>query len=137
MKTTPNYKRLILNFIFKSTFFLIIVFVVHLAILFALKKPLFDHLIILAYTVNLVLAILIYISLLFFSKRSNDYLGYIFMYGSLFKFTVFFIFFFPIYNKTLGNSKQEFLTFFLPYAACLIIEIKSLISLLNSVEKRE
>lgn len=137
MKKILNFKSLILGFATKTSIYLVLVFAVHLAILFVLEKPLFENQILLAYVVNLILAVLIFIALLFFRKKANDYLGYIFMYGSMFKFTIFFIFFYPNYNKTFGNSKQEFLTFFIPYSVCLIVEIKSLIKLLNSSEKQD
>lgn len=137
MKKIHKPKLLILDFASKTSIYLALVFAAHLAILFLLEKPLFENQILQAYIVNLLLAVLIFIALLFFRKKANDYLGYVFMYGSLFKFTIFFIFFYPNYNKTFGNSKQEFLTFFIPYSVCLIIEIKSLIRLLNSSEKQD
>lgn len=132
MKKILNFKSQILRFVSKIVIYLGLIFAVHLAILLVLEKPLFENKILLAYVVNLLLAVLIFIALLYFRKKANDYLGYIFMYGSMFKFTIFFIFFYPNYNKTFGNSKQEFLAFFIPYSVCLIIEIKSLIKLLNS-----
>ena len=137
MKKILKTNKLIINFVFKATLYSIVVFAIHLAVLAIFKKPLFEHQIILAYGVNYLLAILIFTTMLFFSKKANNYLGYIFMYGSLFKFTIFFIFFYPNYNKTSGDSKQEFLTFFIPYTLSLIIEIKSLIFLLNSSEKKD
>ena len=137
MKKILKHNNLFLRFILKTTIYLSVVFVLHIASLFYFKKPLFENQIVLAYIVNLLLAVLIFKALLFFKKRSNDYLGYIFMYGSLLKFTVFFIFFYPSYNKSVGNSKEEFLAFFTPYVVCLFIEIKSLIHLLNSSEKRD
>ena len=135
MKKTLKPKGLFIGFLFKLTLYLAIVFAIHLALLVVSKKPLFENRIVLAYLVNWTLALIIFRSLLFFRKKSNDYLGYVFMYGSFLKFTLFFIFFYPSYNKTIGNSKEEFLTFFTPYFVCLIIEIKSLIVLLNSSEK--
>ncbi len=137
MKKILNFKSLILGFVSKISIYLALVFAIHLTILLVLKKPLFENQILLAYVVNLLLALLIFIALLFFRKKANDYLGYVFMYGSLFKFTIFFIFFYPNYNKISGNLKQEFLSFFIPYLVCLIIEIKWLINLLNSPEKKD
>jgi hypothetical protein len=137
MKKILKPNNLIIAFISKTMLYLALVFATHLAILLVVRKPLFEHQIILAYSVNFLLAILVFIAMLFFSKKATAYLGYIFMYGSLFKFTIFFIFFYPNYNKTSGSSKQEFIAFFVPYLVCLILEIKSLIRLLNSSEKKD
>jgi len=137
MKKTLKPKSLFIGFLFKATLYLAFVFATHLTLLVVLEKPLFENLIVLAYLVNWALALIIFSTLLFFRKKANDYLGYIFMYGSFFKFALFFIFFYPSYNKTPGNSKEEFLTFFTPYLVCLIIEIKSLIKLLNSIENKD
>lgn len=137
MKKTLKPKSLFIGFLFKATLYLAFVFATHLTLLVVLEKPLFENLIVLAYLVNWALAFIIFRTLLFFRKKANDYLGYIFMYGSLLKFAVFFIFFYPSYNKSVGNSKEEFLAFFTPYVVCLFIEIKSLIHLLNSSEKRD
>ncbi|WKD85436.1 hypothetical protein KCTC32516_00776 [Polaribacter huanghezhanensis] len=137
MKKILKPNNLIIAFVSKTMLYLAFVLAIHLTILLVIKKPLFEHQIILTYSVNFLLAILIFIAMLFFSKKAIAYLGYIFMYGSLFKFTVFFIFFYPNYNKNSGSSKQEFITFFVPYLVCLILEIKSLIHLLNSSEKKD
>ena len=137
MKKILKSNHLFIAFIFKTSLYLMLVFAIHIAVLFVLKKALFENQIILAYGINLLLAIVIFKALLYFEKKASDYLGYIFMYGSLFKFAVFFVFFYPSYNKTIGNSKEEFLSFFIPYVVCLILEIKSLITLLNSSEKQD
>ena len=115
MKKILKTNKLIINFVFKATLYLIVVFAIHLAVLAIFKKPLFEHQIILAYGVNYLLAILIFTTMLFFSKKANNYLGYIFMYGSLFKFTIFFIFFYPNYNKTSGLKTRVSYVFYTLY----------------------
>ena len=137
MKKILKTSNLFLRFILKITTYLTIIFAIHVSILAFFKKPLFENQLLLAYLINLVLAIVIFKALLFFRKKSNDYLGYVFMYGSFFKFLLFFLFLYPKYNIKPGNSKEEFITFFVPYLICLIIEIKSLINLLNPSQKQD
>ena len=63
------------------------------------------------------------------SQFSN--LGFIFMTGSLIKFGIFFIVFYPGYKTDGDIQTLEFTSFFTPYAICLIIETYFLVKLLN------
>ena len=92
-----------------------------------------DHLTFL-YVINASIAILVY--WIFFLLRNNNkgYLGYYFLLGTFIKFFIFFIFVLPIFKDDNIVSRTEFFTFFIPYFLSLMVETKSLISLLNSEE---
>ncbi|MFB0924814.1 MAG: DUF6168 family protein [Vicingaceae bacterium] len=105
---------------------------VHLYILERIEIPLFDNKIILAYIVNIALAIFIYIGLFLLRKKQESNLGFIFMIGSFLKFGLFFLVFYPGYKLDGEIQTIEFTTFFIPYAVCLIIETFYLSRLLNN-----
>ncbi len=103
----------------------------HLLALHLLVFPLWENHFGMAYMVNGNLALVIYIILFLLRKTQEQSLGYIFMAGSLLKFGVFFLLFQPLYKEDGDMSRMEFLTFFVPYMACLILETFFLIKLLN------
>lgn len=86
------------------------------------------------YAVNASIAIFIYLTVFLLRKSSDGYLGYYFLLGTLVKFFVFFVFVLPVFKEDNIVSKTEFFTFFIPYFLSLIVETKSLISLLNVEE---
>ena len=92
-----------------------------------------DHLLFL-YAINASIAIFIYWTVFLLRNNSKDYLGYYFLLGTFIKFFIFFIFVLPIFKEDSVVSKTEFFTFFIPYFLSLMVETKSLISLLNSEE---
>ena len=87
-----------------------------------------------AYIVNFFLALIIFIILQLAKKRFVTSLGFIYMAGSLIKFTAFFIFFYPSYHADGNVGKPEFLSFFIPYAVCLAFETYYLVQMLNKAE---
>ena len=86
------------------------------------------------YSINASIAIFVYWIVFLLRKNSNEYLGYYFLLGTFIKFFVFFIFVLPIFKDDNIVSKTEFFTFFIPYFLSLMVETRSLISLLNSKE---
>jgi hypothetical protein len=111
---------------------LAIVFGIHLFILNQLHFQLYDNLIVRAYSVNLILAFLIYLSLYLLRIKYEHLLGFIFMGGSLLKFIVFFIFFYPIYREDGEVTRIEATSFLIPYLSSLVVETYYLIRLLNN-----
>ena len=91
-----------------------------------------DHLPFL-YAINASIAIFVY-WIVFLLRNNKGYLGYYFLLGTFIKFFIFFIFVLPIFKDDNIVSRTEFFTFFIPYFLSLIVETKSLISLLNSEE---
>tara|TARA_B100000768_G_C11095877_1_gene296968 strand:+ start:267 stop:638 length:372 start_codon:yes stop_codon:yes gene_type:complete len=120
--------RQLLNFHFLLFFILGISFFVHR---YSIENT--DHLPFL-YSINASIAIFVYWIVFLLRKKSNEYLGYYFLLGTFIKFFVFFIFVLPIFKDDNIVSKSEFFTFFIPYLLSLMVETKSLISLLNSNE---
>ena len=121
----------IISFSLKLFFVLGIVFGIHIFILHQLQHPIFNNLIVQAYAVNFVLAIIIYGCLYFLRKKYLDLLGFIFMAGSFLKFGVYFIFFNPYFRADGELLRLEATAFIIPYIACLIIETFYLVKLLN------
>jgi hypothetical protein len=114
----------------------------HLLLFFVLSTSFFIHKQIIGisgnlpffYAINSSIAIFIYWIAFLFRNSSNGYLGYYFLLGTLIKFFVFFVFVLPIFKDDDIVSKTEFFTFFIPYFLSLLVETKSLISLLNIEE---
>lgn len=95
----------------------------------------FENSIVLSYSVNVILAAFIFLSLYKLRKKYNDQLGFLFMFGSMLKFAVFFIFFYPDFRADGEMSRLEFFSFFVPYVVCLFTETLSVIELVNSPQK--
>ena len=121
------------RFIILLTTCIAVVFVLHILYLHYNNYPLFDNKIILAYVLNYILALSIYILLYLFRVKLKNQLGFLFMAGSFLKFIFFFLFFFSSYKADGDISRLEFSSFFLPYVICLIIETTSLVKLLKNL----
>ena len=84
-----------------------------------------------AYFVNALLAMGILAALMRMPQRLQGSLGFLYLGGSLLKFLVYFLLFYPDYKADGTVSKLEFATFFVPYALCLIVETTVLVRMLN------
>ena len=107
------------------------VFLIHLAVLYMLKNPLFENLIVSSYVVNYSLALIIYATLFLLKKKYEHILGFIFMGGSFLKFGIYFLLFYPVFKQNETIETIEATSFLIPYITCLIIETFYLIKLLN------
>ena len=87
----------------------------------------------LSYLVNLLMALGIYITLLRLARQKSQYLGFVFLFGSAFKFIVYFLVFDPLFKQDGDLSKTEFFTFFVPYLISLIAETIALVNLLRTI----
>ena len=123
--------QIISKFLLRICFFAGITFAIHLLILNLLKLSLFADKIILAYLVNIGLAVLVFVVLYVFRKKFKNQLGFLFLGGSMMKFMLFFAMFNASYRFDGEISKTEFFAFFVPYSLSLIIEIFSLSKWLN------
>lgn len=121
-------------FSIKLSLVLLVAFAIHLFALSLKSLPLYDNKIVLAYVVNAVLAILIFGFLFKMKDKYKDQLGFLFLGGSILKFIVFFIVFYPFYKADGVISKLEFAAFFVPYILSLVIETFSLAKWLNKME---
>ncbi len=106
--------------------------VLHRLVLGAVNKALALQDYLYSYGINLLMAAIIIIALLNLPERYKNSLGFFFMFGSLFKFIVYFIFFLPYYKADGDLSKVEFLAFFVPYVLCLVVETTVLIAKLKA-----
>ena len=122
------------NFTIKVILLFVLTFGIHLGILKGLSLPLWSHFIVWSYVINLSLVIIIFGFLYYFRKKYKEQLGFLFLFGSLLKFAIFFIFFYPIYKADGSISRAEFATFFIPYAVGLIFETLSLGKWLNNLD---
>ncbi|SDW17085.1 hypothetical protein SAMN05444411_101203 [Lutibacter oricola] len=123
--------KTVLGFSLKLLFTLIITFCVHITILNYFKNPLFENRIILAYSLNYILAIVIFIGLFILQKKYLHILGFVFMGGSMLKFTIFFIFFYPFFKQDGELNLLEATSFLVPYLTSLLIETIYLSKMLN------
>ncbi|WP_299548725.1 hypothetical protein [Seonamhaeicola sp.] len=123
------------SFIIKALVLFTMAFGLHIGILYLLTLPLFESHIILAYSLNLVLVILVFGLLYLLRKKYKSQLGFLFLAGSVVKFAVFFIVFQPLFKQDGVISKLEFASFFIPYLLGLIIETISLSKWLNKLDE--
>jgi len=107
-------------------------FGLHIGVLHFFEFPLFEHRIVTAYIGHWLLASATVIGLLRLPKRLESSMGFIFLGASFFKFIFFFVFFYPIFKIDGEIDRIEFSSFFIPYAICLIMEVKLLISKLSN-----
>lgn len=83
------------------------------------------------YLFNTVIALVFLFFLFFVSKHDPTILGWVFLLSSGLKFLLFFALIYPSFQATGLSPNQDFLTFFIPYAAALTLEIYQLIKILN------
>ena len=116
---------------------LAIVFSIHLLMLYWAGLQLWDNLIVLCYVLNCTLAALIFYVLHHFRNKLSNAIGYLFMGGSLLKFVVFFLVFYPIFKEDGEVSKLEFASFFVPYLVSLCLETFYSAKMLNQLNPKK
>jgi len=124
--------RAIFLYLVKLLAILIIVFPLHLAILYFLEKPLFENMIMSSYSINFILAAIVLLVIEKTMNKKSAQAGFVFMAGSALKFLVFFIVFYPSYQADGEMQTVEFMAFFIPYAICLIADVLYLSKQLNN-----
>ena len=97
-------------------------FGLHLLILYAIDEPIWNNLMPLSYAVNYVMALGIFLLLFYLKEKLSNAIGFLFMGGSLLKFLIFFLVFYPSYKSDGKMQGGEFAAFFIPYLLALIIE---------------
>ena len=124
--------RAIFNYLSKLFLTLVLVFSIHIATLYFLDIPLFENMIIQSYVINFVLAVIVLLVIEKTMQKQSAQAGFIFMAGSGLKFLVFFLVFYPSYQADGEMKTIEFITFFIPYALCLIADVIYLSKQLNN-----
>ncbi len=85
-----------------------------------------------SYVINILLAFLILMGINILQKRFFDYLGFVFIAGSLLKFGAYFIFIHPKFKVDQHISAIEASSFLVPYFICLAIEVYFVSKILNN-----
>ena len=123
--------KTITTFIGLLTILMLLVLGLHIMFLHLKSLPLFDNYIVPCYLFNYLLASLTFVGLVVFKDKLSSSLGFVFMGASMLKFGLFFLFFYPSFNADGDVSRQEFASFFIPYAISLIVEVYYLVRTLN------
>ena len=87
------------------------------------------------YGVNYLMAVLIFAIMVRVNAKNTAIVGFVFLFGSMFKFLVYFTVLQPMLKIDGELPKTKFFFFFLPYAICLVTEVYFLIKMLNSQEE--
>ena len=100
-----------------------------------LGLPSTGDLLLVSYLFNFFMAFLIVAGLYAFRYRMRQQIGFLFVGGSLLKFLVFFLFFYPAFTADGTISRAEFSSFFVPYFLALATETYFTASMLKNLEK--
>ena len=125
--------KLLFFFLLALSSTLILAFCIHVLVLKQLEKPLFGNMIIPAYAINAILALVIFLVLYIFRNKWKSYLGFLFLGGSMLKFLIFFIVFNPVYKNDGAIETVEFAAFFIPYFLSLSFETLFTARMLNNL----
>lgn len=127
-------KNPFISFSIKAIAFFVVAFCLHITALKVFDSPMFENRIVLSYIINFILVVVIFGVLYLLKEKYKSHLGFFFLAGSLLKFAVFFIVFYPFYKQDNIITSLEFASFFVPYTLGLIIESISLIKWLNKLD---
>lgn len=94
-------------------------FCIHIFLRYYLGFEIIGDLVIPAYLFNFVLACAILFILFAFRERLKFQVGFLFMGGSMLKFALFFVFFYPKFVADGAIESAEFTAFFVPYFIAL------------------
>ena len=103
----------------------------HMAYFYANNKLIRLDEFLLCYGLNLFMAILIYAVMLQLAKQKSPYLGFFFLFGSAFKFALYFLIIEPLLRRDGSLTYADFFLFFVPYLISLIGETLAVIKLLK------
>lgn len=88
-----------------------------------------------SYLFNFAAALGILAGLYLVRVRMKNQIGFLFIGGSLLKFLVFFLFFYPFFKADGSISRAEFFSFFVPYFLALVTETYFTASMLRNLER--
>lgn len=127
MKTVNN----VLLFVLKLLIILTASFITHAYLQDYYGVGFYENQLLLCYAFNFVLTLIFFSILTVFIQKNKGNTGFVFLYSSLIKFLLFFIFIYPGYDNFDGVRSPEFASFFIPYSLSISLEIYYLIRLLN------
>ncbi len=123
--------KIFLRFFLFLSLMLLVSFFLHAYLQHISGVGFFEKQIITTYLFNYVLTLATFLGLLYFKERRAGQLGFIFLFSSLLKFTLFFVFINPGFKGGVGVKSPEFTSFFVPYALGLFMEIFQIVRFLN------
>ena len=126
--------KLVWQYIMLLTVVLAVVLLAHSQILSLRGYPPWGDMLLRSYIVKFILAAAIFVGLFLLRNRFKNQIGFLYMGGSLLKFLVFFLVFYPPYRADGVVSKLEFAAFFIPYLICLIFETAYTAKMLNALK---
>jgi len=124
--------KLVWQYVMLLTGVLAVILLVHSQLLSLKGYPPLGDMLLLSYIVNFILAAAIFIGLFLLRNRFKNQIGFLYMGGSLLKFLVFFLVFYPSYREDGQVTKLEFAAFFIPYLICLVFETAYTAKMLNA-----
>jgi hypothetical protein len=124
-------KNRFLRFASVLTFFLALSFLLQGAAYHFLHIGFWERGILLNYLFNYGITLLLFVVLTWKMRQRPEYSGYLFLYGSFFKFLCFFLIIFPTLGAERSVRSPEFFSFIVPYAVCAYLEISTIIRQLN------
>ena len=119
-------------FVFQLLAVLLIIGLLHFAYLYANSISFVVSTLVFCYLVNFILALAIYFTLVKLVEDENKYVGFVFLFGSAFKFLAYFLIFDPLFKQDGHLSRVEFFLFFTPYLISLVVETVALVKLLRT-----
>lgn len=128
------FPRLVTSYVLLLTVSLSILLLIHVQIQSYLNIPPWSDMLLLSYVLNFILALAIFLSLYTLRKRFKNQIGFLYMGGSLLKFLIFFLVFYPGFRADGIVTKSEFAAFFIPYLLCLILETVYTAKMLNALK---
>ena len=108
-------------------------FGLHTLLNYFIDQPLFQNMIVESYCCNAIIAILIFWILVSLKEKYKNHIGFIFLFGSGTKFLMFFVIFYAPFKLDGEIIIYEFISFFIPYTICLILETYQLSKQLNKM----
>jgi hypothetical protein len=106
----------------------------HLTVLYFQALPLLADLILWSYFLNFAMASSIFMALYLLRIRLKNQIGFLYLGGSMLKFLIFFLIFYPVYKADGEISNLEFASFFIPYLVCLVMETFFTAKMLNTLK---
>ena len=125
--------RVLLNFLFKTLALLIPLFLIHtFTMYYIFDSVLWAPNIMGSYIFNFTLAFVIFSGTYFFSLSEDSNSIIFYCMATTLKFSLFYFILYPKYIFDGEIQKIEIINFFVPYTACMVIEIYELSRFLNS-----
>ena len=119
------------DFALKLFYFLTPIFLAQLIIYHFIYSD-YSGLIFLSFTFNFIIAIIIYVSTIYFSQKNINSSVVIFLSLTVLKIILFYLVLYPHFTLDYKIKGEEVFIFFIPYIICSLHEINELSKFLNS-----